>query len=282
MCSYFSTSPYITCTHLWRVHLRKYDRCPVYVAYGRKWHYGGCTFASIDAACTEGSGTHLWKVHLLHCRVLKHANHFLTTTRVERDREEPGTAMTDAATATHHPNTTVAVPAALAGTFDASFVLPVTRDGFALLTHERRGKDDKYGLLGGKAHNGENSYECAAREAKEESGGALSDVTIKRIARGAGVLACASYDNANAVVVKHDLVHKADLDAHERFDSATVSKLRAASAKLATPIQKKKKSKAHTVQLGLVRVPISDLRDSKWRNAHMHHCPSVLVARLGW
>ena len=175
------------------------------------------------------------------------------------------------------------IPAAAAGEFTSSFVLPVTRDGFALLTRERRGKEDKYGLLGGKAHEGEDSYTCASREAKEESGGALSDTTLKRIARGAGILACTSYDHANAVAVKHDLVPQADADAHARFDKIEAARLRAvsASAKLATPIKKKRKSKGPpTVQLGLVKVAMSDLRNFQWRKDNMHFCPSVLAARL--
>ena len=67
-------------------------------------------------------------------------------------------------------------------------MLPVTRDGHALLTKEKRGAVVKYGMLGGKACPGETDFQCMSREAKEESGGALSLVTLARIAEGRGLL----------------------------------------------------------------------------------------------
>jgi 8-oxo-dGTP pyrophosphatase MutT (NUDIX family) len=71
--------------------------------------------------------------------------------------------------------------------FVSAFVLPVTRDGRALVTKEKRGSETKYGLLGGSAKPDETECECMAREAKEETGGALSDITITRIRGGKGV-----------------------------------------------------------------------------------------------
>ena len=105
------------------------------------------------------------------------------------------------------------------GAFSAAFVLPVTRDGRVLLTKEKRGQVAKYGMLGGKAKPDETDLQCMAREAKEETGGALSLITVSRIADGRGVLDGAKvyYENAKSWACKHDLVVPADLDVDTRF-----------------------------------------------------------------
>ena len=170
------------------------------------------------------------------------------------------------------------------GQFSAAFVLPVTRNGHALLTRERRGKVERMGMLGGKAQTGEDVYACMAREAKEESGGALSDVTLARIGRGAGRIGHVipftiknKPPETAVVAVKHDLVVKEDLDVDSRFVPAE-----AAAMRTQTPIndKKKKKKKPPTVQTGLEFVPLEQLRDWKWRESNMHFVASVLCARL--
>ena len=158
--------------------------------------------------------------------------------------------------------------------FGAAFVLPVTRDGRALLTRELRGKEEKFGLLGGKAKPGEDRFACMAREAKEESGGALSETTLLRIGRGAGQLGEAVYfDKSDCVAIKHDLVVPKDLDVDTRFDHKKVERLQ-------DPAQKKKKSHAPTVHTGLEFVSLEKLRDHTWRGKHIHFNASVLCARL--
>jgi 8-oxo-dGTP pyrophosphatase MutT (NUDIX family) len=46
----------------------------------------------------------------------------------------------------------------------------------------------KYGMLGGTARPGETEFQCMSREAKEETGGALTLITLARIAEGRGIL----------------------------------------------------------------------------------------------
>lgn len=169
------------------------------------------------------------------------------------------------------------------GQFSSAFVLPVTRNDHALLTRERRGKVEKMGMLGGKAQSGEDVYTCMAREANEESGGALSKVTLARIGRGAGcigdVIPFTVKNNPPetvAVAVKHDLVVEEDLGVDTRFVPA-----KAAAMRTSTPTNdKKKKKKPPTVQVGLAFVPLKQLRDWKWRQSNMHFTASVLCARL--
>ena len=98
--------------------------------------------------------------------------------------------------------------------FNAAFVLPITRDGRVLLTKEQRGSEVKFGMLGGKSHEAETDFETMSREANEETGGALSEHTLKRITRGAGILdgARVYYERSKSVAVKHDLVVPGDLD----------------------------------------------------------------------
>ena len=124
-------------------------------------------------------------------------------------------------------------------TYGSSFVLPITRDGFALLAKEERVKsgvkETKLALLGGKALPQEDAFQCASREAIEETGGALSDVTRLRLARGAGVRAVAEYcgpqqgPNARSMGTAHDLVVPADRDVDQRFDAEEAERLRALS-----------------------------------------------------
>ena len=186
-------------------------------------------------------------------------------------------------------------------TYGSSFVLPITRDGFALLAKEERVKsgvkETKLALLGGKALPQEDAFQCASREAIEETGGALSDVTRLRLARGAGVRAVAEYcgpqqdPNTRSMGTAHDLVVPADRDVDERFDAEEAKRLRALSetsmgtVAVARPSIGKKRSrqsaKSTTVQLGLAFVPLQDLRNHKWRDEHMFAFPhSVLAARL--
>lgn len=166
------------------------------------------------------------------------------------------------------------------GTVNAAFVLPITRDGRVLLTREKRGQAVKYGMLGGTARPDETDFQCMSREAKEETGGALSLVTLARIADGRGILDGGKvyYENAKSFAVKHDLVHKADLDVDTRFEMAKAAEMRTSRA----VINKKrgKTKKQSTQQLGIEFVTIAQLRDWKWRGEHMHHNPSVLCARL--
>lgn len=161
-----------------------------------------------------------------------------------------------------------------AGTFAAAFVLPVTRDGRALLTRDRRGSETKYSLLGGSAHADETDFECMAREANEETGGGLSAVTLARIRDGRGVIGPkVVYDHAKAHLVMHDLVHKPDLDVDGRFDLDKALAMRA-------PSSTTKRSKPEKTQVGIEFVDMTQLRDWQWRGKEMSHHASVLVARL--
>jgi len=169
------------------------------------------------------------------------------------------------------------------GGFNAAFVVPIPRDGHALLTKEkvkvRAGQSEiKYGMLGGKVEDGESDFQCMAREAKEESGGALSDITIARIAEGSGVIdggpnTKVYYDRAKSFAVKHDLVVPVDADVSSRFDATKAASMRTSRAAI-------KKKKRAAEQVGLEFVPLDKLRDYKWRGDHMRHAASVLCARL--
>lgn len=164
-----------------------------------------------------------------------------------------------------------------AGSFSAAFVLPITRDGRVLLTKEKRGKDTKYGMLGGKPHEAESDFETMSREANEETGGALSKITLARLTRGAGILDGAKvyYENSNSFAVKHDLIVPDDLTVAKRFDPTKAAAMASDRA-----IQKKRSKKAKTLHLGLEFVLIENLRDVRWRNDNMFHNPSVLCTRL--
>ena len=170
------------------------------------------------------------------------------------------------------------------GTFGAAFILPITRDGRVLLTKEKRGMVVKYGMLGGSARPEETDFQCMSRSAKEESGGALSLITIARISEGRGIINGAKvyYENAKSYAVKHDLVNPADLNVTERFKPDIVEAMRTSSR--ATIEKKKTKKRATTKraaeQLGLEFVPLYSLRSWEWRGKHMHHVASVLAARL--
>jgi 8-oxo-dGTP pyrophosphatase MutT (NUDIX family) len=167
------------------------------------------------------------------------------------------------------------------GSFSAAFVLPITRDGRVLLTKEKRGQIIKYGMLGGVARSDETDFQCMSREAKEETGGALSLITLARIADGRGILdrSKVHYENSKSFAVKHDLVVASDLDIDSRFEPAKVASMRTGRATIAKK-KCKAKAKAATVQLGIEFVPIANVRDWEWRSRKMHHNPSVLCARL--
>ena len=162
-------------------------------------------------------------------------------------------------------------------TFNAAFVLPITRDGRVLLTKEKRGQTTKYGMLGGAAKPGETDFQCMAREAKAETGGALSLITIARIAEGRGILDGGKvyYENAKSWSCKHDLVVPADLDVDTRFEPR-----KAAQMKTGRVAIKKKKRTPPAQQLGVEFVEIEKMRDYQWRGKNMHHTASVLAARL--
>jgi 8-oxo-dGTP pyrophosphatase MutT (NUDIX family) len=167
------------------------------------------------------------------------------------------------------------------GEFSAAFVLPTTRDGHALLTIEKRGQKTGYSMLGGVAHPDETDFQCMSREAKEETGGALSLITLARIAEGRGILegdtdSRVYYENAKSLAVRHDLVHKADLDVDTRFVASNAVAMRTSRV----TIDKKRKKKAATQQLGIEFVPLAKVRDWEWRRSNMHHNASVLCARL--
>ena len=168
--------------------------------------------------------------------------------------------------------------------FSAAFVLPQTRDGRVLLTKEERGQQTKYGMLGGVAHQGETDFQCMSREAKEETGGALSLSTLARIAEGRGILegdtdSRVFYENSKSFAVIHDLVVPADLDVDTRFDSSKVVAMRTSRATI-DKRKKKGKKAAATQQLGIEFVPLEKIRDYEWRGSNMHHNASVLCARL--
>jgi len=157
-----------------------------------------------------------------------------------------------------------------------AYVLPVTRNGLALVTRERCGKHEKFGMLGGSVCRGETVWQCMSREAKAESGGALSDETIERIESGKGLLGTPTYfEKTDSVALIHDLCEPSDLDADSRFDVKKVAALRG-------PIKKKsrKSKKPPTVQLGTEFVSMDKLRDWQWRSEHMSFNASVLCARL--
>ena len=166
-----------------------------------------------------------------------------------------------------------------AGSFSAAFVLPITRDGCVLLTKEQREGKVKFGMLGGKAHEAETDFETMCREANEETGGALSKITLARLTDGRGILDGAKvyYEGAKSFAVKHDLVVPEDLDVDTRFDPRAAAAMASSSDR---PIQKKKRKKAKALHLGLEFVPIEHVRDWQWREENMHHHPSVLCARL--
>ena len=198
--------------------------------------------------------------------------------------------------ATTAATTPTAPTAAESGAYGAAFVLPITRDGRALLARERRGHETRLALLGGKALPGEDAFACAAREAHEETGGALSNVARARIARGAGVKGAPvafrgphQPEATQSVAVAHDLVTKEDLDVPARFDAPEAARLRTLSEttrarRSAIGKTRRKtttKTPSATVQLGTEFVPLASLRNHAWRAAHMHAFPhSVLVARL--
>ena len=157
-----------------------------------------------------------------------------------------------------------------------AYVLPVTRDGLALLTRERCGKHEKFGMLGGSVCQGETVWQCMAREAKAESGGALSDETTERIESGKGLLGTPTYfEKTDSVALIHDLIGPSDLDADSRFDGKKVAALRG-------PIKKKGGAarKPPSVQMGTEFVSMHKLRDWQWRGEHMSFNASVLCARL--
>ena len=133
------------------------------------------------------------------------------------------------------------------------------------------------------------AFQCAAHEAYEETGGALSDVSRARIACGAGLkgrvaVFCGPYQTAatQSVAVAHDLVHEADMDVPKRFNKEEAARLAAASEKTAirTTIKKKKpRKRVPTVTLSTEFVPLASLRDAAWRQEHMHLWPHAkLVA----
>ena len=169
------------------------------------------------------------------------------------------------------------------GAFNAAFVLPVTRDGRVLLTKEKRGQQTKYGMRGGVARPGETDFQCMSREAKEETGGALSLTTLARIAEGRGILKGdvdsadprTYYENSKSVAVRCDLVVPTDLDVDTRFEPSKAAAMRASRATI-----DKKKKKTATQQLGIEFVPLAKVRDWEWRGSSMHHNASVLCARL--
>jgi len=161
------------------------------------------------------------------------------------------------------------------GGFSAAFVLPITRDGRVLLTKEKRGQKTRYGMLGGTARPEETDFECMSREAKEETGGELSLITLARVAEGRGILDGSKvfYQNSKCFAVKHDLVVASDLDVDSRFEPAKAASMRTSRATI------KKKGKA-TIQTGIEFVPIEKVYDWQWRGENMHHTASVLCARL--
>ena len=134
-------------------------------------------------------------------------------------------------------------------------------------------------MLGGGAHPGETDFQCMSREAKEETGGVLSLITLARIAEGRGIVDGGKvyYENSKSYAVKHDLVVSADLDVDTRFEPSKAAAMRTGRAVIG---KKKGKKRATTQQLGIEFVPLEKVGDWQWRGSNMHHNASVLCARL--
>jgi hypothetical protein len=118
-----------------------------------------------------------------------------------------------------------------------------------------------------------------SREAKEETGGALSLITLARIAEGRGIVdgGRVYYENAKSFAVKHDLVVPKDLDVDTRFEPSKAAAMRTSRAAIG---KKKGKKRAATQQLAIEFVPLEKVDDWQWRGSNMHHTASVLCARL--
>ena len=120
--------------------------------------------------------------------------------------------------------------------------------------------------MGGSARPEETDFPCMSRSAKEDTGGALSLITIARILEGRGTALVD--ENAKSYAVEHDLVHPADLNVTERFEPNNVE---AMPARATIDKKKNKKKRASTKQLGLEFVPLDSLRSWEWRGKNMHH-----------
>ena len=184
------------------------------------------------------------------------------------------------------------------GTYSSSFILPITRDGFALLSKTERvvsgAPQTKFALIGGKPMECEDAYMCAGRKMHEETGGSLSFVTRARVKRGAGMGAIVHYVCPNAKIdsrcmaMMHDLVVDEDRDVDQRFDLNAAQRLAAMSLKSHTAqrsaIQKRSRKgpkKSTSLQVGLQFVPVNDIKCNEWRKGHMFTFPhAVLVSRL--
>ena len=171
------------------------------------------------------------------------------------------------------------VDPAKARTFSAAFVLPITRDDRVLLTKEKRGQQTKYGMLGGSARPDETDFQCMSREAREETGGVLSLITLARIAEGRGIVDGGKvyYEKSKSYAVKHDLVVPEDLDVDTRFEPSKAAAMRTRRAAIG---KKKGKKIAATQQLAIEFVSLEQVGDWQWRGSNMHHNASVLCARL--
>ena len=194
--------------------------------------------------------------------------------------------------------TSVKPKAELQGAFSSSFVLPIRRDGFALLAKSQRvvsgAQQTKFALIGGKPLGSEDSFMCAGRKMNEETGASISSTTRTRIQRGAGVGAIAEYVcpngnvNSRSMAMTHDLVVKDDTDVDQRFALKTAQSLSAASLKSHTfrksAIRKGSRQtlkRPTSLQVGLEFVPVNDIKCCKWREEHMFTFPhAVLVSRL--
>ena len=72
------------------------------------------------------------------------------------------------------------IVAALPPTFKSAGIIPYNKDGFWLGLERRGGTTDTWSDFGGKPEAGENAWETAFRECKEEAGIDLSDVHLCR------------------------------------------------------------------------------------------------------
>ena len=145
---------------------------------------------------------------------------------------------------------------------DAS-IIPVHK-GCALLTievHVRDGKR-KYGLLGGKAEDGESLAMTAAREAFEESGRSLSDatrITISNLNSASAFKWCGKVEMHVAIAP----VGREDVDAPSKFNKTRANR----------PGSK-------TEHVGIKWVEISELLNFEWRKKEMHWHASLMIVAV--
>lgn len=140
-------------------------------------------------------------------------------------------------------------------------IIPVHK-GCALLTIEVRDGKRKYGLLGGKAEDGESLAMTAAREAFEESGRSLSDatrITISNLNSASAFKWCGKVEMHVAIAP----VGREDVDAPSKFNKTRANR----------PGSK-------TEHVGIKWVEISELLNFEWRKKEMHWHASLMIVAV--